>query len=394
MPVVELNEAVELLRNGASIKQSEYAGGTPITRIETIADWNINPERCGYADVSEDDFPNHILKDGDILISHINSTKHLGKCALYKGAPEKLIHGMNLLGLRVNPDVAYSDYIYRVLCSQEFRRQLPKITKNSVNQSSFTVTNFKALKIPLPPLKEQKRIAAILDKADAICRKRQQAINLTDQLLRSVFLDMFGDPVTNPKRWRVVPVGDVTDCIVPGRDKPKSFTGDTPWITTNDLVHLGVTKLPQKFTGLTVGEIKEVKAKVIPENSVLMTCVGNLGVISIVGLPMVINQQLHAFQCGDELESRFLMYALSFQKNYMLKMASSTTVPYMNKTVCNSVPVIIPAMELQRHFSQIANKISQSLVLKEDSEVLLSDLFSSLTQNAFSGELTSQTKAA
>jgi type I restriction enzyme S subunit len=55
----------------------------------------------------------------------------------------------------------------------------------------------------LPPLSEQKRIAGILDKADAIRRKRQQAIGLTEQFLRSTFLDMFGDPVTNPKNWPV-----------------------------------------------------------------------------------------------------------------------------------------------------------------------------------------------
>ena len=60
-------------------------------------------------------------------------------------------------------------------------------------------SHIEELEISLPPLEEQKRIAAILDKADALRRKRQQAIDLTDQLLRSVFLDMFGDPVTNPK---------------------------------------------------------------------------------------------------------------------------------------------------------------------------------------------------
>src|SRR5690606_37723935 len=60
--------------------------------------------------------------------------------------------------------------------------------------------------VPVPPLLEQKRIAAILDKADAIRRKRQQAIQLADEFLRAVFLDMFGDPVTNPKGWEVKPL--------------------------------------------------------------------------------------------------------------------------------------------------------------------------------------------
>ena len=97
-PEVELGDIALILRNGASIKQSEHAGGTPITRIETIANWEVNPAKCGYADVTENEYPNHLLETGDILISHINSTKHLGKCAIYEGNPGKLIHGMNLLG--------------------------------------------------------------------------------------------------------------------------------------------------------------------------------------------------------------------------------------------------------------------------------------------------------
>ena len=69
------------------------------------------------------------------------------------------------------------------------------------------------MEIPLPPLEEQKRIAAILDKADALRRKRQQAIDLTDRLLRSIFLDMFGDPVTNPKGWEVEPLEHIGQII-------------------------------------------------------------------------------------------------------------------------------------------------------------------------------------
>jgi type I restriction enzyme S subunit len=81
----------------------------------------------------------------------------------------------------------------------------PSTTVAIINKS-----NFEALKIPLPPLAEQKRIAAILDKADAIRRKRQQAIQLADEFLRSVFLDMFGDPVTNPKGF---PVGTIRELV-------------------------------------------------------------------------------------------------------------------------------------------------------------------------------------
>ena len=196
-----ISEIAVLLRNGKSVRQSAELNGLPITRIETIADGTINPAKVGFADLEESDCTDWLLQDGDILISHINSKKHLGKCAIYQGDPPALIHGMNLLALRVDPDVAASRFVYWMLSSTGFRRKLPRITKDSVNQSSFNISSFKKLEIPLPPLPEQKRIAGILDATDALRAKRREALAQLDTLVQSTFLDMFGDPVTNPMGW-------------------------------------------------------------------------------------------------------------------------------------------------------------------------------------------------
>ncbi len=103
-----------LLRNGKSVRQSANAGGLPITRIETIADWSINHQKVGFADLRREDCEDWLLQEGDILISHINSTKHLGKCAIYKGVPEELVHGMNLLVLRIDKKSADCRFVYRM----------------------------------------------------------------------------------------------------------------------------------------------------------------------------------------------------------------------------------------------------------------------------------------
>ena len=87
---------------------------------------------------------------------------------------------------------------------------------------------------------------------------------------------MFGDPVSNPKGWEKVPTIKYCDCIVPGRDKPKSFTGNLPWITTGDLRYLGFMIKSRLNIGLSKDEISEVRAKIIPKNR-YMTCVGDLG---------------------------------------------------------------------------------------------------------------------
>ena len=97
-----LRSIIHFIRNGATIKQYGDAKGLPITRIETIASGTIDRNRFGYANIFEvGKYESYILKDYDILMSHINSPKHLGKCALYEHeGDEKIIHGMNLLSIR------------------------------------------------------------------------------------------------------------------------------------------------------------------------------------------------------------------------------------------------------------------------------------------------------
>ena len=261
-------------------------------------------------------------------------------------------------------------------------------------QPQITRQNLKNVKIPMPLLVNQRKIAAILDAADSLRQKDQQLVERYTALSQSIFLEMFGDPVTNPMVWEKAAAIKYCECIVPGRDKPKSFTGEIPWVTTNDLNHLAFTVKSKSCIGLTTYEIQEVRARVIPEYSVILTCVGDLGVVSINTKPLVVNQQLHTFQCDNEYISPvFMMYALSHQKPYMLKMASSTTVPYMNKTVCNSIPMIYPPIALQNQF---AERIQLIEAQKQQAKLSLAKseaLFNSLLQRAFMGELTAKMAA-
>ncbi|MDC0088126.1 restriction endonuclease subunit S [Akkermansiaceae bacterium] len=247
--------------------------------------------------------------------------------------------------------------------------------------------NLTEAKIPLPALDEQKRIAAILDAADELRAKRRQTLTELDTLIQSTFLDLFGDPVTNPKGWEECCIGEVTDCIVPGRDKPKSFTGSIPWITTNDLTEGATTFVSQDKIGLTEEEITKVKAKTIPINSVIMVCVGDLGVCSIVGKEFVMNQQLHAFISKDRVTPHFLNHCIPYRKSWMKSRATQTTLPYLNKTNCNSVPIVIPPLELQKQFANIVQKIEAEKARCQAQLDELDTLFASLQSRAFKGEL-------
>jgi type I restriction enzyme S subunit len=243
------------------------------------------------------------------------------------------------------------------------------------------------VKIPLPPLEEQKRIAAILDEADALRRLRQSAIDRLNTLGQAIFYEIFGDPLKYTNNSVAYPVGQFADCIVPGRNKPKSFTGSIPWITTSELVPLGYTGSEHSKWGLTEQEIRKVGARIVPKGSVLLTCVGDLGITSIADTDMVINQQLHSYQCSSNIKPEYLMYALSLQKPWMLQRATQTTVTYMNKTNCNSVPIHLPELEKQKRFSDVIAYIEKSKKTHFDHYFKCNCLFDSIQQKAFRGEL-------
>ena len=371
------------IRDGTHDSPKPVEDGIPLVTSKNLKSGKIDFSTC--TNISAEDHEQiskrSAVDDGDILYAMIGT---IGNPVIVQGDRDFSIKNVALF--KFSKSQVFNRYFYHLLGSSLVTQQFEKNARGGT-QKFVSLGNIRALQIPLPPLEEQKRIAAILDKADVIRQKRKQAIDLADEFLRSVFLDMFGDPVTNPKGWEVKPVGELVECIVPGRDKPKSFTGEMPWITTNDLQHLGTTTNSDKGLGLSDEEISSVKARIIPKGSVLMTCVGDLGIISIAGNNLVMNQQLHAFLNSEYFEQEFLMFALSFQKQYMLKMASSTTVPYMNKTICNSVPVIVPTLPLQQQFKKIYLNTVSTIEKYQSASCEKLSLCSSLSQKAFSGQL-------
>jgi type I restriction enzyme S subunit len=116
---------------------------------------------------------------------------------------------------------------------------------------------------------------------------------------------------------------------------------------------------------------------------VIFTCVGDLGIASISGKDFVMNQQLHSFQPNEKINAIFLMFNINYRKDYMYKMATSTTVPYINKTICNNIPILLPPIELQNQFADIVQKterLKQSMLTQSKE---LDTNFNALMQGAF-----------
>ncbi|MBO1055848.1 MAG: restriction endonuclease subunit S [Dolichospermum sp. JUN01] len=201
---VDLELVADNIRNGLTVKQSSESSGLPISRIETISNWCIDTNRVGYANINLGEKDNWLLKIGDILFSHINSEPYIGKSAIYTGNPKYLIHGMNLLCIRLIQEIILPEYFFYLTKSSKFRSQLPGITKRAINQASISIGDLNKIKVPLPPPSEQRRIVEILDQADALRKMRAEADAKSDRILPALFIKMFGDPSTNPMGWDIV----------------------------------------------------------------------------------------------------------------------------------------------------------------------------------------------
>jgi type I restriction enzyme, S subunit len=244
--------------------------------------------------------------------------------------------------------------------------------------------------IPLPPLEEQKRIAVILDKADNVRRKRQQAIELADEFLRAVFLDMFGDPVTNPRGWGCRKLESLTEkSITYGILKPEEYVPNgiamlriqdikEGTVQTNAL-HLVSARLSEQYarTILVGGEI-------------VISLVGTVGLVARVPHSLCgsnVHRNLGVIKLADESLNIFVLSFMQMpQFKFILERVCRGGVhKLLNLADLKEIEIPMPDPDLIESFTNIWTKVQE---LQRKNNTFCSDLlFGSLSQKAFLGEL-------
>ena len=247
------------------------------------------------------------------------------------------------------------------------------------------------LLVPMPPREEQRRIADILDKAEAIRRKRKQAIALTDELLRSAFLDMFGDPATNPKGWErvsLVHLARVTTGNTPSRAIAAYFGDDIEWIKS-DNINTPSHYLTRAAEGLS--SKGRAAGRTVPAGSSLVTCIAGspdcIGNVALADREVAFNQQINAVTPREGVDHRFV-YALLLVGKRLVQAASTNSMKGMvSKGKLEEMQVPAPPTEDQRIFGDVFDRVlrlsrRQDVALRESE-----DLFAAATQMAFEGQL-------
>ena len=377
--VKKLGEICKFQSGGTPAKgNAEYFGGNIPWITTTALKGGMLNERDAVEWITEKAIKESAAKIVPAFSIMVGTRVGVGKVAI------------NTVNMSTSQDIISLIDIDEDTWSKDFLCKLIQSKSNYLNSQArgATIKGIKidvlsAIEVPIISLEKQQHISWIINSVKRVISFRENELQMLDDLIKARFVEMFGDPVSNPLNWEIRTVIEECGCMVPGRDKPKSFTGEIPWVTIEDLNINGVTESSKSGLGLTEEEINQVGRKTIPAGSVIMSCVGNLGICSIAGKEMVINQQLHSFQCGDNINNVFLMHYLGYRKDYMNKWASNTTVLYMNKTVCNSVPIMIPPMELQKEFVSFVAQVDKSKVVVKKALDETQLLFDSLMQQYF-----------
>ncbi|WP_310735840.1 restriction endonuclease subunit S [Pseudoalteromonas sp. SR45-4] len=386
-PLVKLGDIFKITSGGTpSRKKKEYYEGGTIHWVKTGDLHHKYVESASEFITQEglDGSSTRLYPEGTVLLAMYGAT--IGACSILN---VEACTNQACAAFTPNEKIDL-EYFYYLMkdCKSDFVK-----AGSGGAQPNISASFLKEFEIPLPPLDEQKRLAAILDKADAIRRKRQQAIKLADDFLRSVFLDMFGDPVTNPKGWEVRNLKDIARIQIgpfgTQLHKEDYMENGIPLINPTHIVKGEI--IPK--TNLTISDEKHASLSEyhLKTGDIVMGRRGEMGRCAIV------SGKEDGWMCGTGslfirpkqtgVFSEYLNKLLSSQaiKNHLESESQGATMPNLNKTIVGNIKIPVPTDEVLEQFTVIKETFLKTKTSAIDS--LNEPLFESLSQKAFASKL-------
>lgn len=330
--------------------------------------------------------------EGDLLFAKITPCMENGKGGVATGLVNAVGFGSSEFHVLRPREGVDTRYLHQFLQAPQLRAAAEEVMTGSAGQKRVPKDFFKNCMIPLPPLEEQKRIAGILDEADQVRKKTQALIDKYDELAQSLFLDMFGDPVTNPKGWEVVKLEEC--CTIQGGATPKrnvdSFWGEgLDWFTPKDLSDLVGKEIGRSPEQITLEGLKSCSAKLIPANSLLLSSRAPIGHLAITTHDCCTNQGFQSLIPRNELVNvNYLYFVMKLSVPRLQEMGRGATFKEVSKAIVKGFEITLPPPSLQRDFETKIRVLTRQKEATIESRTLAKDNFNALLQKAFKGELT------
>ena len=332
-----------------------------------------------------------ILRSGDIIIcTSSGSSEVVGKTAFAERDWEGTF-GAFCAGIRANPKICDPIYLFYYLRSPAFRswtRRSAGVSIKNIRKSELDM-----FKVPLPSIPEQRRIASLLIKADGIQRKRKQIIELTDSLLKSIFIEMFGDPSQNPNHWPVVTIGEIAESTQYGTSSKAGPDGEYPVLRMNNLTYDGYIDLADmKYIDIASKDVDKytvVKGDILFNRTNSADLVGKTAVyqgedrMAFAGYLIRLRTNKQAV---PEYVSAFLNS--TYGKSILRKMCRSIIgMANINAKELRSIFIPVPPIRLQIQYQKRFEAIIEFVSSLKDKINIDDELRFSLARSAFSGKL-------
>lgn len=370
-----LGDLLSRCANGLTYDVS-ITSGIPVTRIETISTGEINYAKVGYIP-NESGYEIFRMQKGDILYSHINSLSQIGKVAYYKGDKE-IYHGMNLLLLRANESLD-KQYLYYTLLTDHMRHMAQVIAKPAVNQASISTSDLKRVKIAVPPLAEQRKIAEVLGVWDEAIEKQARLIEKLALRKRGLMQRLLSAKLRLPgfsEPWQKVKLGDIGDTYngLSGKNKDDFEYGNAQFIPyinvfsneridTNNLGCVQIKPNEQQNT-VKYGDIFFTVSSETPDE---------VGMASVL-LEHLDNTYLNSFCFGYRLNNFstlnpfFAAYLFRTEhfRNYMSVLAQGSTRFNISKKEVMKLKIDLPTIEEQTAIAEVLTAADREIELAKE----------------------------
>ena len=334
------------------------------------------------------------LATGDILVSSANSWNLVGKCSWIPDLPWRASFGGFVCVLRADRTKIEPRFLFRWFSSDRIQALTRSFGQKTTNISNLNIDRCLKLEIPLPSLPEQRRIAEVLDRAEALRAKRRAALAQLDSLTQSIFLDMFGDPTANRKRFASAQLGTLVrkgDTINYGVVQPgEDFDGGIPLVRVGDLQDGRVDHSVLKRISPSI-EAAYRRSR-LRGDEILVSCVGSVGLVvladeSVSGFNIA--RAVARIPLSEAIERAFVAAYLKtdFVQRYFTNELRTVSQPTLNIKQLSETVVRLPPIELQQTFT---HRITAIETLKTTHRVALAELdalFTTLQHRAFRGEL-------
>jgi type I restriction enzyme, S subunit len=385
---VQLAEIAEV-DYGVTASARQQAVGPKFLRITDIQDGVVDWDTVPWCECDTRSASDARLKSGDIVFARTGATT--GKSFLIRECPTDAVFASYLIRVRLR-DPADPRFISHFFQTQRYWTQISNSTRG-VAQPGVNATTLKSLKLPLPPLAEQRRIAEVLDRAEALRAKRRAALAQLDTLTQSIFLEMFGDPATNPKGWPIEKIGDLLESAAYGTSEKSEASGEFPVLRMNNITRNG----GMDFAELKYMDLKESEREryLVRSGDVLFNrtnsadLVGKTAIFRQSGrmayagylIRLRVNRENHPEYLSAFLNTRYSKRLLRGMCKSIIGMAN------INATELQSIKIPAPSFSVQLEFARRVAAVEKLKSAHRASLAELDALFASLQHRAFRGEL-------